>query len=472
MELILAFFVWIGFLAPEPPLPPPPPPPPPPAPVARAAEPAPVPQLLPEPPPPSPLPPARGCRDALAGGEDPDNLPGQIDGKIVYGVSGLERLRSLSGDALLVIRGGNFSGAPFNGRRLRNFCFIGTNFIDSDWREAETSGVGFIQSDFTGAWLDRSRMRDLLLDTVNLDGATALGADWRGGRLQGGRMGSLKRVRLDGADLRGFRVDCGGVAGDSTCLSSWGEISLRGADLRGAHVDTLRAEVDWTGATLGGTRVSLRQLPDIGPARHLGPLIVRAGDVEASLSPAEYRSLQPFVRSSLDSLPRPGAGDPPSRLRPGSTSLFVETSVQFGRPFRSTPLFMRLVPVLASKPISRVLVTVRRDGRIDVEGDAVGGGDHICGLDAKGLRLDRATGWYSGPHTPWEGDPPEWRGRPMPVLRMSGDWAEAYIHGHSDRRDPRLNHYITCGARAGFGDMIRLPLTSAEARRWSKVMPR
>lgn len=465
MELILAILAWIGIVEREKP------PPPPPAPVARASAPAPAPQYLPDPSPPSPLPPARGCREALDEGGDPDKLPGRIDGEAVHGVAGLERLRAASGDALLVIRGGDFSRAPFNGRRLRNFCFIGTNFTDSDWRGAETSGVGFIHSDFSGAWLDRSRMRGLLLDTVKLDGATALGADWRGGRLQGGQMGSLKRVRLDGADLRGFRVDCGGGM-DSACLSYWGEISLRGADLRGAYVDTLRAEVDWTGATLGGTRVSLRQLPEIGPARRLGPLIVRAGDIEASLSPAEFRTLQPFVRGSRDSLPRPGAGDPPSGLRPGSTSLFVETSVQFGRPFRTTPLFRRLVPVLAANPISRILVTVRRDGRIDVEGDAVGGGDHICGLDAKGLRLDRATGWYSGPHKPWERDPPEWRDRPMPVIRLRGDWAEAYIHGHADRRDPRFSDYITCGARAGFGDMIRLPLTSAEARRWSKVMPR
>lgn len=465
MELILAFLAWIGVIGREKP------PPPPSAPAVRAAPPAlPAEELQGLPKPPSPLPAARGCRDALSKDDDPRKLPGRVDGKAIQGVAGLADLRKAWGDSLIVVEGGDFSGSPFNGRRLRNFCFFGTDFTDSDWREAETSGVGFIGADFSGAWLDRSRMRGLLLDTVKLDGATALGVDWRGGELRGGPGGSLKRVRLDGADLRSFRVRCAGGM-DTACLSYWGSVSLRGADLRGAHVDTLRAEVDWTGAALGGTRVSLRQLTEIGPARRLGPLIVRAGDVEASLSPAEFKSLRPFVRRTSASLPHPVEGGA-SGLRPGTTSLFVETSVQFDRSFQTTSLYRRLVPVLAANPISRIVVTVRGDRRIDVDGDAIGGADHMCSLHGKGLRLDRSTGWYSGPHEPYERDPPEWRGRPMPVVRISGGRAEAYVHASADPRDPRMNDYIMCGARAGFGKMVRLPLTSAEAIRWRKVILR
>jgi uncharacterized protein YjbI with pentapeptide repeats len=460
VELILAFLAWLGLIEREKAPPPPP--------VARAALPEKVPQPLDElPPPPRPLPPARGCREALAENGDLRNLPGRVDGEAIHGVAGLADLRAAWGDALIVVEGGDFSKAPLRGARLRNFCFYGSNFAGSDWREAETRGVGFIGVDFSGAWLDRSRMRGLLLDTVKLDGATALGADWRGGVLSGGPMGSLKQVRLDGADLRGFRVDCGGGM-DTACVSYWGEISLRDADLRSARVDTLRADVDWTGARLGGTRMNLYQLTEIGPARNLGPLIVRAGDVEARLSPAEFKAVQPFVHSLREPGGVPPAGRP-SWLRPGATSLFVEAPVRFDPAFRGTALYRRLVPVLAGNPISRILVTVRRDGRIDAEGDAVGGGDHVCGLDGKGLRLDRSTGWYSGPHKPFESDPPEWRDRPMPVLRFRGEWAEAYIQEFADRRDPRISDYITCGARAGFGEMIRLPLTGAEARRWSKV---
>lgn len=467
MELILAFLAWIGVIERE--KPPPPPPRPPAAPAVRSA--APAAQRDPEDPsPPTPLPPARGCREALAEISDSRDLPGRIDGGAIHGVSGLERLRAASGNALLVIDGGDFSGAPFNGRRLRNLCFFGSNFTDSDWREARTSGVGFIGVDFSGAWLDRSSMRGLLLDTVKLDGASALGADWRGGVLQGGPAGSLKRVRLDGADLRDFRVACAGGS-DTACLSWWGSVSLRGADLRGADVDTLRAEVDWTGARLGRTRINLRQLAEIGPALRLGPLTVRQGAVEASFAPAEFAALRPFVHT-YDGELRERRESAQSWMRPGAAALFVETPVRFDPAFRRSPLYRRLVPVLAAEPISRVLVSVRRNGRIDADGDAVGGADHMCGLVGKGLSLDRATGWYSGPYRPDGATPAEWRDRPMPVLRIRGDWAEAYVHASADPRDPRHSDYVTCGARAGFGDMIRLPLTSAEASRWYKALQR
>jgi hypothetical protein len=462
MELILAFLAWIGIIERDDPVPPPPRKAvalPPPAPAAQD------PPGLPAPP--DPLPAALGCREALSKDWNLRMAPWRVDGKAVWGVAGLAELRAAWGDALIVVEGGNFSGAPFAGRRLRNFCFFGSDFTDSDWRGAQTDGVGFIDSDFSGAWLDRSRMRGLLLDTVKLDGATALGADWRGGVLQGGPRGSLKRVRLDGADLRGFRVNCPD-GGDRSCLSSWGSISLRGADLRGAHVETLRADVDWSGARLGATRVSLHQITEMGPARPLGPLIVRAGEVEAQLSPAEFRTLQRYAhgRGERPAEPVPGG---PAVLRPGTTSLFVETPVDFDPAFRSTPLYTRLVPVLAGNPDARVLVAVRRDGRIDAHGEAIGGANHLCDLHGEGLRLDRRTGWYSGPHKPWEKDPPEWRNRPMPVLRIRGEWAEANVHRDADGRDPRSSDYVMCGARAGFGKMIRLPLTSAEARRWSRV---
>lgn len=459
MALILAFLAWLGLIEREPP------PPPPPFPAAAAPATKSAPDLPDPPPPPTPLPPARGCREALASTWDPRNLPGRVDGDAIQGVAGLARLREAWGDALVVIEGGDFPHAPLRGARLRNFCFVGTNFADSDWREAETEGVGFIAADLSGAWLDRSRMSGLLLDSPRLEGATALGADWRGGVVRGGPTGSLKRVRLDGADLRGLRFDCGGGF-ESACVSYWGSISLRGADLRGASLDTYPGDADWTGARLGNTRVSLFQLTEIGPARRLGPLIVRAGEAEARLSPAEFAALEPFVHGRDEPADEPHA-QRPSWRRPGATSLFVEATVSFDPAFRATSLYRRLVPVLAGNPPSRVLVTVRRDGRLDVEGDASGGGGHVCSLSGEGLRLDRATGWYSGPHRPYPSEPPEWRDRPMPVLRFRGDWAQAYQPWH--QRDPRMGDYITCGARAGFGDMIRLPLTSAEARRWSKV---
>jgi uncharacterized protein YjbI with pentapeptide repeats len=463
MELILAFLAFLGLVAGQRSAPPPPVPPP----AVRAALPAKAPQRADQPArPPTPLPPAQGCIEARWTG-DPLTLPGRVDGKAIKGVSGLTALRAAWGDALIVVEGGDFSGMSFAGLRLRNVCFRDSNFANSDWRGARTRGVGFIWANLSGARLDRSRMRGLLLNTVRLDGASAVGADWRGGLLRGGPMGSLERVRLDGADLRGFRADCGGGL-EGRCLTSWGEISLRGADLRSARLDTLYADLDWTGARLADTTVNLYQLAEMKRARRVGPLIVRSGEVELRLSPAEYRALQPFIESHREPRTEPVAAKP-SKLRPGTTSLFVQIPVRFAPAFRATALYRRLVPLLAADPIARVLVTVRSDGRIDAQGDGLSGAGHLCDLYGKGLRRDRSTGWYSGPHKPDATDPPEWRNRSMPVLRFRGDWAEAYMERRSDPRDTRISDYVSCGARASFGEMIRLPLTAAEARRWSRA---
>ena len=61
-----------------------------------------------------------------------------------------------------------------------------------------------------------------------------------------------------------------------------------------------------------------------------------------------------------------------------------------------------------------------------------------------------------------------WRGRPVPVLLLFDDRAEVYEHGRASADqagiDPRAGDYASCGARAGFEAMVRVPVGEREAR--------
>ena len=60
------------------------------------------------------------------------------------------------------------------------------------------------------------------------------------------------------------------------------------------------------------------------------------------------------------------------------------------------------------------------------------------------------------------------RGRPGPVLLVRGDWIEVYRRGHADASEPlgaAASDYASCGMRAGFGDLLRLPVSAAEVQR-------
>jgi len=153
---------------------------------------------------------------------------------------------------------------------------------------------------------------------------------------------------------------------------------------------------------------------------------------------------------------------PPAWLRPGVQALFVAPSVTFDEAVRETPLYRRLLPVVIGSASSRVYVRVGADGRIDAEGDAIGGNAHMCSLSGRGFTFDRRTGWHSGPAGGENGRAPT--GAPLvPVLMFVDDGLQVYRNGHPEYSEeaPR-NDYASCGVRAGFMDMVRVPATAAE----------
>ena len=432
--------------------------------------------------------PVRNCGEAAAAWFARSPIPGAVDGSRIGGRDGLLSLRAARGSDMIVVKGGNLTGADFRGAKLGNVCFLQTRLAGSDWRGAEAAGLSFNNVDLTGARLGGAKMRNVSFWSANLTDVDASRADLSGGGLGGNALGSLLRLRLDGADLTGFRISCG-ITQENVCGSSEG-VSFRGANLAGASLNLFLRDLDWTGARLDRTEIRPEHLLELGSARIIGPLLVRGDDFTnrrpaiVALSPAEYARLRPHLRK----VDQPGGGNGreaaagrsrPGWLRPGAKALFVRPRIWFDAVARAGPLYARLLPVLVRGAHGQVMVEVNADGSIDAVGNAVGGNGHLCDIGGDKLRLDPATGWYSGPHRPFEGsppngsipafpaDPPEWRDRPMPVLRFRGDRVEVYEPRRSaaGADDPRMSHYVMCGARAGFDEMLLVPSDSAEARR-------
>ena len=246
--------------------------------------------------------PARTCQDALGPLERVEAeaaLPDRIDGAAIEGREALIALRRARGDALITVAGGDFSGADFRGARLHNICFLDTNLSGSNWSGAEAPGVGFVRANLSGANLRGARMADIALREPDLKDADASDADFSGGRFDGGWNGSVENLRLDRADLAGFRFACGTTISDGCPLD--GNMSLRGTDLTRASIHSYGRVSDWTGARLDRTHVSFDELTRLRDAVIAGPLLVRGGDAVAALSPAEHRALLPRIRPREDS---------------------------------------------------------------------------------------------------------------------------------------------------------------------------
>ena len=416
---------------------------------------------------------APDCQAALGplyDGTEETALPGQVDGATLRGRDALVALRAERGDALITIKGGDFSGADFRGARLHNICFLDTNLSASDWRGAEARGIGFVRANLGGANLREADLDRILIRNADLSNVHGERAILARGRLDGGWFdGKLDDFRLDGADLTGFRFECG-IALDDGCpvYTGDGEFSLRGATLRGANL-FYWAVID--GAVIDRTEVPPDQLRALRNARLAGPILVHGYETNVEITPDEYRTLLPHL---LDpERPRPEApqrpSGPPPWARPGATALFVNTPLIFDDAFRETALYRRLVPALIAASEMHVIVTVRPDGGIDANGEAVGANAHMCSLGGEGLRFDPATGYYSGPYEPQPDDPPGWRGRQAPVLMLNGERADVYGNGRAFREDSDypVGDYASCGARAGFDTMVRVPASAAEIERLS-----
>jgi uncharacterized protein YjbI with pentapeptide repeats len=402
---------------------------------------------------------------ALHDQPEDSRLPGLVQGATLKDAKALVELRRARGEKVVPIRGGDFSGADFRGVRLDRICFLGTRLTGSKWRGARLSGSAFVGADLSGADLRETHMSRILFRNSDLKNANAQRSILKGGRFDGGwGQGSVEGFRLDYSDLTGFRFECG-ITLDDGCPIDGGRLTLRGAILRDSN---LFLNADVAGARIDRTRVSPAELPDLRSASLEGPVIVTGGEAAIPLTAQEYRSLLPHFREPPD--PEPLTDEGGERLAgasPGAAFYFVDHPETFADSFRAHPLYKRLLPALMGASWSRVAVKVNADGTIDASGEAIGANAHSCSLDAAGLRFDPATGWYSADQ-PGDADVPEpWRGKPMPVLRFRGGRADVWRMGRGGdgEGDPRESDFASCGARAAFSPMIRVPLSTEEVER-------
>jgi uncharacterized protein YjbI with pentapeptide repeats len=387
-----------------------------------------------------------------------------VNGALVNGAEGLRKLRADWGDALIFVRGGTFDRAELREARLHNICFVGSSLAGSDWRGAQAAGVGFLWSDLTGGTLAGAKMAGITFSDLKLERVDARGVDFSGGQVSGSEFGSWEGLRLDGADFAGFRFNCLPISGQS--CGEWGAVSLRGADLRGASINGFFGDADWTGARFNRTRISLTQLAELRAARINGTLVVVETRAEVELSPADYRWLRDHIGRRTEAPPMGSVKAPAPWLRPGAEGLFVASKIAFDAAARRSALYRRLMPAILAGAISVVRVKVNRDGSVSASGGAFGRNGHLCDITAKRLRMGN-DGWYSAWAEPFDPpNPPPTAA--VPVLRFQGDRAEVFEGGHPN--DDKVHsdgfaRFVMCGARAGFEDMIRVPLSPGATRK-------
>ncbi|HEY0011849.1 MAG TPA: pentapeptide repeat-containing protein [Allosphingosinicella sp.] len=410
-------------------------------------------------------------------------------------------------------RGADASGVGFVRSNLAGAKLEGARMPFVLLREPKMEGVNAAAADFSGGRLDGGwdgSMDDVVLARANLSrfefacGITigdacvsGLRVDLRGADLTGARLSdwngdaAYMGARIDGTRIALHQLrDVADANLAGPILLAAGDVALpiSAADhaallprLAAAAVappdapsfDCGRARSRAERAICAADAYELRELD-----RDLAAVYGRAAAANPAVAARQRAWLAEREACAPACLPRmyearigeliAGLGTP-QWARSGARALFVSERTEFLDSFRTDPLYLKILPVIVADAAARVIVQVHADGTIDADGDAIGGNAHSCSLGGERLRFDPRTGWYSGPFQRHPEDPPEWSERPMPVLRFIGDTAQVYRNGVSGwgegSLDPRPSEAASCGARAHFPHMVRVPVSDAELDR-------
>jgi uncharacterized protein YjbI with pentapeptide repeats len=234
--------------------------------------------------------PANSCI-ASAGplkGRGPQTVP--IDGATLKEASDIKSLRSKAKDGrLIVIAGGDFSGQKFGSDNFSNICFIGTKLANTRWSKTRAAGVGFINADLSGATFDRVQMDYVLLRNTILARTDASGTQMSYGQFDGGWEPSIAGLRLENANMTGFKFVCG-VTSQDGCAFDRKQISMRGANLRGGSIHSFSIwDASLDDVQLNNTEISLDQITQFSGANVTGPVLIRADNKRVALAPDAFR---------------------------------------------------------------------------------------------------------------------------------------------------------------------------------------
>lgn len=223
-----------------------------------------------------------------------------IDGSDFRRVRDLEKIRKQTKAGTIYVSGGTFVGEDFRKAKLTNMCFFNADFSQTDWTGFAGTGLGFINTDLTGARMATTQLPFVLLRDSQLRLVDARGAIWHNGQIDGGWEGSLSRIDLTGADLTGFRIVCGTNAEDG-CPSDRDGMSLAGANLRRASFHSFY----WPDINLKGTRIDqselgLDHLRSMEGALLVGPIVLRSPRRAIMLFPGEVQQLAEVAQRGDD----------------------------------------------------------------------------------------------------------------------------------------------------------------------------
>ncbi len=244
-----------------------------------------------------PIPPIPGCQYAYgniygsADGKAAGEAMKTYDGTTITSPEQLADYSEAAGDKTILIEGGNFSGWDFTGVELSNICFVESDLRRTDWTGVKAPGVGFIKSNLDAAGMIGANMQDILIRSSIFSRVDAKAVDWSSGKLDGGWDGDVEGLNLDGANLTGFKFDCGitvidgcpigrnGISAQVTNLafSDWSSFGFYDANL--------------TGVVLNQTIISPRQFTQFQDARLMGPVFISGGDEKVMVLPETWAVL-------------------------------------------------------------------------------------------------------------------------------------------------------------------------------------
>lgn len=249
-----------------------------------------------------PTPPVPGCQYAVGDIFDSasDGAMKTYDGAKITSPEQLAGYAQEAGDKTIRVEGGDFSAWDFTGVELSNICFVKSNLSQSNWAGVTARGLGFIDSNVEAAVMSGAVMTDILIRSSSFARVNATGADWTSGKLDGGWAGDVTGLKLDEANLTGFRFDCGITVPDGCPLARSG-ISARGANLAFSDWSSFGfSDADLTGALLRQTVISPRQLTDFKDAMTMGGVSLSGGDEKVMMLPETWAVM---MASALAAVP-------------------------------------------------------------------------------------------------------------------------------------------------------------------------
>lgn len=400
-----------------------------------------------------PAPEPGGCA-AVAGAVDGAGatLPSAVDGTRLDSVKDLTRLRRRAKDGrVIVIEGGDFSNWDFRKAKLSAVCFRGTRLAASKWGGVSAPGMGFIHADLTGAQLAGARLPGVLLRTTTMTGADATNADLRGGRLDGGWSASLAGLKLDGANLAGFRFHCGVTETDGCPFDRQG-ITARGTDFSNALFDGFTFwDANVEGVKLNGAEIRLDNVPLLQAAADAESMTLRQDGRRIQVSGRVAALLGRALAPAIDSTAQLVQPTPQSARLPERKLLFLSDRLPTVQGAAADPLWPQAVQALVALAPSRLLIVRESGGHIRVRGSAVAVGGGNCRITADALAP--GAGGSFGVTPPARG---RRRMRPeVPAVIVGPD--QATIAPEQGRAEGPAK-VVHCTGDASFGPMKRVPV--------------